>query len=214
MSSRLLTSNNYNHYAESLAAPAELFPVPALPLPVLPLPALVPLSLVPSPALPAVVFEVLLPVFLSGTGLTNIIPDNLRSLTVNIHALLSPVIDIIALGDAKARREFQKLRYLRVQMTFEDKCWPDSDPPPTPRSSSAHFTTYEPKEGRPDEVNLPLMEPRKRRQRQILYAFKGTGVDVHLDFFRRRMHSDIVEHHLTSPVDRVYTDARLVDKVE
>lgn len=148
--------------------------------------------------------------------LTNILPDNLQALTVNIHAWLSPVIDIIALGDAKARGGFPKLRYLRIQMTFEDKCWPHSDPPPKPssRSPSPCHMTWAPSEGLPDEVNLPLMEPRKRRQKQVLDAFKGTNVNVQMDFFRRRRHNTCIYDEIAAPLSGTCADTKLIDRAE
>lgn len=144
--------------------------------------------------------------------LTNILPANLETLTVNIHAWLAAIIDIIALGDAVTAGRFAHLRYLRVQMTFEDRCWPATLPPEKGTYQGCGWIA--PEEGRPDQVNEPLLEPRKKRRKWILDAFKGTKVRVDVDFFRRLNNVALAGGHLSPPLAGIYSDARLVDSIE
>lgn len=142
--------------------------------------------------------------------LTDILPISVQYLTVNIHATLAPIIDLISLGEAVSRGEYPNLAYLRVQMTFEDQHWRDADPPATPREWE-HMGTVAPQTGRPDEMNEPLLQPRRTRKKYITDAFAGTNVRVEIDFFRRRLGVYTGDTGMVQLIANETADARLID---
>lgn len=145
--------------------------------------------------------------------LTDILPPDLRRLTLNIHAKFAAINDIIVLGEAISYGEFPRLVYLRIQMTFEDEHWPEADPPATPREWES-VPTRAPLTGRPAEVNEPLLEPRRMRKKLITDAFDKTNVRLEIDFFRRRRFVYTVNGDMAPSIGGITADARLIDEVE
>lgn len=139
--------------------------------------------------------------------LTNMLPESIRQLTVNIHAMFAPLVDLVALGEAVCHGEFPKLAFLRLQMTFEDAFWPDADPPASPPSYAVSIRKIP-----APELNKPLLAPRKKLASKVLGAFEGSNVAIQVQYFRRRPAMGSSDWQLASPFAPLYCDAQLIEE--
>lgn len=140
--------------------------------------------------------------------LTSILPQSIRQLTMNAHATFAPIVDLISLGEAISRGDFTKLANLRVQMTFEDKYWPEVATPATP---TRHIYRMAPNEERAPEVNQLLLEPIRNRKRLISSAFEETRVVLDIECFRRRDYTHCHNRLLLPASAPIWSDAKLID---
>lgn len=147
----------------------------------------------------------------SADCLTSILPQSVRQLTINTHATFAPIVDLVSLGEATSRGYFPKLANLRVQMTFEDKYWPEVESPADPNERTFRIA---PNEERAPEVNQPLLEPRRSQKRLIASAFAETKVLLDIECFRRRDYTHCHDRLLVLASAPIWSDAKLIDDEE
>lgn len=153
---------------------------------------------------------------LTSTGgpncLTDILPESIRQLAINIHATFAPVMDVVALGEAVASKSrYTKLAHLRVQMTFEDEYWLEVDNPVKPGSGGYFEYSSASHKGPSPESTRLLLEPRRRLKRQILDAFQGTDVTLDIDFYVRECSNTLRDWALLQPLPPSWSDEKLID---
>lgn len=121
-------------------------------------------------------------IYIKPDCLTSILPESIYRLTINMYSPCTPVVDLVALGEAVSKGHFTNLRHLRAQMIFADQKDETRTSNSTPEACDSSKTMSDKSDL--NMIKIPVLNcSRDELRNMLLQAFVATNVALDVACF-------------------------------